>query len=170
MPFEDDLRRYLRRRPSAPAPAILATRLLMRAAALLRARMDAALAGQGLRMREYLALAFISLHKGQALRPSELSVSLDATRPQVTRLLDALGEQGLVERQAAADDRRALQLVLTEAGLRRLAACAPLVHEAYRDAWAGVPDLEPVLRDLRALNQCLLAGQDATAGGGGAAP
>ncbi|HEY0202322.1 MAG TPA: MarR family transcriptional regulator [Burkholderiaceae bacterium] len=158
MSFEDDLQRYLRRRPSAPVPAILATRLLMRAAALLRLRMDQALAGQGLQMREYLALAFISLHKGEPLRPSELGISLDATRTQVTRLLDALAVRGLVQRQAAPDDRRALELVLTEAGVRTLAECAPLVHAAYREAWAGVPDLEAALSDLRALNQRLLGG------------
>jgi len=165
MAFEDDLDRYFRQRPTAPAGPIRATRLLMRTAVLLEARMDRALAPHGLLMREYLALAFISLHKGERLRPSELSTSLDASRTQVTRLLDALESQGLVERQAAVEDRRALQLALTPAGSRKLSAAAPGVHEAYRQSWSTVgDDFEATLRGLRAVNAQL------EADGEGAAP
>ncbi|MDR0480161.1 MAG: MarR family transcriptional regulator, partial [Burkholderiaceae bacterium] len=106
MPFEDDLRRYLKRHAGAPVPAILATRLLMRAATMLSTCMEAALADEGISMRGYLALSSISLHKGEPLRPSDLSVSLDATRTQVTRLLDALTAQKLVMREPSPDDRR----------------------------------------------------------------
>jgi MarR family transcriptional repressor of emrRAB len=156
MSFEDDLRRSLERHPGAPVSEILATRLLMRAAALLRAHMDAALASEGLDMRGYLALAAISLYQGQALRPSDLSVSLDATRTQVTRLLDALAAQDLVTRAPSRQDRRALNLQLTVAGRRKLARCMPKVHTVYQQAWAQVADCAPVMRDLRALNACLL--------------
>ena len=163
MALEDDLRRYLHERPGAPADAILATRLVMRAAAQLRTRMDAALAPDGLHMRDYLALAIIHLHRGASLRPSDLSVSLDATRTQITRLLDALARQGLVERLPATDDRRALELALTPAGEAKLAECAPRVHAAYREAWAGVAPLAPVLQGLRALNARLHQSADADA-------
>lgn len=156
MPFEDDLRRSLERQPGAPVPEILATRLLMRAAALLRVRMDAALAGEDIDMRGYLALAAISLHAGRALRPSYLSVSLDATRTQITRVLDALAERKLVTRAPALEDGRALNLTLTAAGRRKLARCMPKVHAVYRQAWSGVADCAPALRDLGALNARLL--------------
>jgi len=161
MPYEDDLRRSLERLPDAPVPEILATRLLMRAATLLRARMDAALAGEDIDLRGYLALAAISLYASQPLRPSDLSVSLDATRTQVTRLLDALAERKLVTRAPSLADRRALNLKLTAVGTRKLARCVPKVHAVYRQAWPGVADCAPVLRDLGALNARLLAG-DAT--------
>jgi MarR family transcriptional repressor of emrRAB len=157
IPFEDNLRRALERHADAPVPEILATRLLMRAAVLLRARMDAALADEGIDLRGYLALATIGLYKAQALRPSDLSVSLDATRTQVTRLLDALAEQKLVTRAPSPDDRRALNLALTAAGERKLARCMPKMHAVYRQVWSGVADCEPVTRDLHALNAVLLA-------------
>ena len=152
MSFEDDLRRSLERLAGAPVPEILSTHLLMRAAALLRVRMDAVLASEDLDMRAYLALVMISLHQGQALRPSDLSVSLDATRPQVTRVLDALAQRKLVARVQSREDRRTLNLTLTAAGQRKLARCAPRMHAAYRQVWAGVTDFTPVLRDLRAFN------------------
>jgi MarR family transcriptional repressor of emrRAB len=162
MSFEDDLRRSFERQPGAPVPEILATRLLMRAAALLRARMDEALAGEDIDMRGYLALGAIALYQGQTLRPSDLSVSLDATRTQVTRLLDALARQKLVTRSPSREDRRALNLRLTAAGERKLARCAPKAHAVYQRAWSEVPDCEPVMRDLRALNARLIAGAPAT--------
>jgi MarR family transcriptional repressor of emrRAB len=157
MSFEDDLLRSPERYVGAPMPEILATRLLMRAAALLRVRMDAALAREGIDLRGYLALVVIALHAGQALRPSDLSVSLDATRTQVTRLLDVLAEHKLVARAPSSEDRRALNLKLTAAGGRKLARCMPKVHAVYRQSWSGVADCAPVLRDLRVLNAQLLA-------------
>jgi MarR family transcriptional repressor of emrRAB len=156
MSFEDNLRRALERHADAPVPEILATRLLMRAAALLRSRMDAALADEDIDLRGYLALATIELYKTQALRPSDLSVSLDATRTQITRLLDALAEQQLVTRAPSPDDRRALNLALTAVGQRKLARCMPKIHALYRQVWSGVADCEPVARDLNALNAALL--------------
>jgi MarR family transcriptional repressor of emrRAB len=141
--------------------AILATRLLMRSATLLRANMEAALADEGISMRGYLALASISLHTGGALRPSDLSVSLDATRTQITRLLATLTEQNLVTRQPSPDDGRAFNLMLTPAGEQKLAHCRPKVHAMYRQAWANVADLAPVTRDLGALNARLVAQRSA---------
>ena len=157
MSFEDDLRRSLERLAGAPVPEILSTRLLMRAAALLRVRMDEVLAPEGIDMRGYLALMVISLHQGQALRPSDLSVSLDAPRPQVTRVLDALAQRKLVARVHSNEDRRTLNLTLTAAGQRKLARCIPKMHVAYRQVWSGVTDFTSVLRELRAFNAKLSA-------------
>jgi MarR family transcriptional repressor of emrRAB len=156
--FEDDLRRSLERQPGAPAPEILATRLLLRAAALLRARMDEALAAEGIDMRGYLALMVISLHQGRTLRPSDLSRALDATRTQVTRLLDALAGHDWVTRAPSLDDRRELNLQLTEAGERKLALCMPKAHTLYCQAWSQVATCGPLTHDLRALAAQLLTG------------
>jgi MarR family transcriptional repressor of emrRAB len=157
MSFEDDMQRLRERHTGAPQSEIMATRLLLRAATLLRTHMDAALAADGIDMRGYLALTVISLHKGEALRPSDLSVSLDATRTQVTRLLDALAGQGLVARAHSHDDRRTLTLKLTAAGERKLARCMPKAHAVYAQAWSEVANCAPVARDLGALNVWLLA-------------
>ncbi|MBV8617868.1 MAG: MarR family transcriptional regulator [Curvibacter sp.] len=160
MPFEQDIAHFLEHHPEAPGQAIVATRLLMRAATLMREHLDQALEPHGLAMRDYLALAIISLHEAQTLRPSDLSVSLDATRTQITRLIDGLVDKGLVLRLHSTEDRRALQLRLTEDGGRLVAAVAPQVHAAYQQAWADTGDLEATLQSLRRINQRLQSGPE----------
>jgi MarR family transcriptional repressor of emrRAB len=139
MTLESRLNRLLAGRPDPVAQAITASRLVLRSAHLLEARIDAALAPHGLTMREYLALILIADDAVEPLRPSDLSVTLDATRTQITRLLDTLERKGLAQRlPGPAGDRRSLHLAQTPAGAALLAAVAPAVHAAYLDAWAPV--------------------------------
>ncbi|WPB58585.1 MarR family winged helix-turn-helix transcriptional regulator [Xylophilus sp. GOD-11R] len=132
------LDRLLADRPAELADAIAASRMVFRVAHLLEARVDAALAPFELSMREYLALVLIADDAVEPLRPSDLSTTLDATRVQVTRLLDGLERKALVQRSPAKEDRRALQLALTKAGSRRLKEIAPAVHAAYQEGWSAV--------------------------------
>jgi MarR family transcriptional repressor of emrRAB len=132
------LDRLLADRPPELASAIAASRMVFRVAALLEARVDAALAPFGLSMRDYLALVLIADDAIEPLRPSDLSTTLDATRTQVTRLLDALEQKALVQRLPGKSDRRSLQLALTDAGLRMLKKIAPAVHAAYQEGWSAV--------------------------------
>ena len=45
---------------------------------------------------------------GEPTMPSELGVAIDATRTQMTRLVDGLETRGLVQRHASTQDRRSL--------------------------------------------------------------
>ncbi|MFT4267009.1 MAG: MarR family transcriptional regulator [Xenophilus sp.] len=136
MPLESRLHRLLADRPASLRDAIAASRMLLRAASLLERRIDAALAPHGLTMREYLALILIADDAVEPLRPSDLGVSLDASRTRITRLLDGLEARGLVRRVPDAADRRSLHLTQTEAGAALVAMAAPLAHKAYLAAWA----------------------------------
>lgn len=138
MGAESRLDRLLAGRPADIADAIAASRLVFRVARLLEARVDASLAPFDLVMREYLALVLIADDAVEPLRPSDLSITLDATRTQVTRLLDGLELKGLAERRPGAGDRRSLHLGLTPTGTKLLAMVAPAVHAAYRDGWSVV--------------------------------
>lgn len=132
------LDRLLADRPSEVADAIAASRMVFRVAHLLEARIDAALAPFELSMRDYLALVLINDDAVEPLRPSDLSTTLDASRTQVTRLLDALEQKALVQRRPGLQDRRSLQLALTASGARLLKKIAPAVHDAYREGWSAV--------------------------------
>jgi MarR family transcriptional repressor of emrRAB len=136
MSLESRLDRLLAGRPAEVADAIAASRLLLRVAHLLEANVDAALAPHGIAMREYLALVLIADDAAEPLRPSDLSITLDATRTQITRLLDGLEKKGLAERRPGATDRRSLELTRTPAGTALAAAAAPAVHAAYLRSWA----------------------------------
>jgi MarR family transcriptional repressor of emrRAB len=91
--------------------------------------------------------------------PSELGVAIDATRTQMTRLIDGLEARGLVQRKTSTQDRRSLELTLTAEGRALLERAAPAVHAAYGEAWAplGKDRLADVTRDLAQLHQNLAA-------------
>ncbi|HYP86334.1 MarR family winged helix-turn-helix transcriptional regulator [Variovorax sp.] len=136
------LDRLLAGRPPAVADAIAASRLLFRVAHMLEARIDAALSQFGIDMRDYLALVLIADAAVEPLRPSDLSTTLDATRTQITRLLDGLEKKGLARRLPGSQrDRRSLHLELTEDGRQLLRRAAANVHAAYSEGWAALgPD------------------------------
>jgi len=144
------LDRLLAGRPPELANAVAASRMLFRVAHLLEAHIDAALEPFGIDMREYLALVLIADDAVEPLRPSDLSVTLDATRTQVTRLLDGLEKKGLAQRLPGASDRRSLQLAQTDAARELLGRAAPTVHAAYQSGWAAV-GTEGTARALRVL-------------------
>ncbi|QHJ01387.1 MarR family transcriptional regulator [Xylophilus rhododendri] len=112
-------------------------------------------------MREYLALVLINDDAVEPLRPSDLGTTLDASRVQVTRLLDGLEGKGLAQRSPAKADRRALQLALTAVGGRLLKKAAPVVHAAYLEGWSsvGTEATRAALAILRPVHAALL-GQD----------
>jgi len=152
MSFQSRLDRFLAGKPTPVAGTVMASRLVFRVAHLLQARIDAALAPLAITMQEYLALALIADAAIEPLRPSDLSSTLDATRTQVTRLLDGLEHKGLAQRTPHAMDRRSLQLGLTAAGRTLLGHAQPLVHAAYEDAWKAM-DTDELARTTTALRQ-----------------
>ena len=76
-----------------------------------RAELDRRLAGLGLSQARWLVL----LHLARFDEPPtqrELAKSVGVEGPTLARLLDSLEAQGLVERQAVVEDRRAKKLML----------------------------------------------------------
>jgi len=69
---------------------------------------------------EYHVLAYLSEQPGRSLRMSNLS-GLSALSPSgMTRAVERLARQGLIDRQRSSDDGRGQVAVLTDAGLKRL--------------------------------------------------
>jgi DNA-binding MarR family transcriptional regulator len=77
-------------------------------------------------------------------RPSMamLARELDLAPSTVTRLIDPLVRQGLVERQPDPDDRRVVGVVLTAAGRRTLRSLEQSLHAAYAALAAAIPPSE----------------------------
>jgi DNA-binding MarR family transcriptional regulator len=68
--------------------------------------------------RANLLLAVAGAHaEGNSARMVDIALDLGVTARTLTTMVDALAKQGLVERSVDPDDRRAFQLVLTDAGL-----------------------------------------------------
>ena len=92
----------------------------------------------------------VRLERTEGLKQAELAEILDLQPISLTRLLDRLAENGLIERRPDPHDRRAKRLYLTPAARPLLTELADLSHEVMTTVLAGF-DKEASARLLREL-------------------
>ena len=108
-------------------PRIGAWRAFLRAHAQVIRRLERELQDeQGMALTDYDVLVQLARSDQRRLRMSELADRLLLSRSGVTRLVDRLVADGLVERVMCDDDHRGQWAALTDAGLRRLREAAPI--------------------------------------------
>ena len=105
-----------------------------------------------LTLAQYRLLAMIG---DGATRASQLAGKLALAKPTVSATIDTLVERGLVERRAATDDRRALQLTITATGRDVLRTAESAMRVRFDDVLAHVADVDAVRRALAALGDGL---------------
>ena len=88
----------------------------------LDAELDAA---HGLPLSSYDVLIYLRAAPGKRLRMAELADSVLLSRSGVTRLVDRLEREGLIERDACTEDGRGLFAVLTEKGDELISRARP---------------------------------------------
>ena len=110
---------------TASAPAVVAwTRLLRAYSATARCLSPALLEEHGLTLNDYEALKLLSDAEERRMRRVDLAAALSLTASGVTRLLEGLEVDGLVERTSCPQDRRVAYAQLTEEGAARLRAAS----------------------------------------------
>jgi DNA-binding MarR family transcriptional regulator len=110
-----------------------AWRALARVAIVLPRLMDAELLRQeNLTLTEYTVLMVLSEAPHRSLRMTELADRVPITVSGLTRLVERLTRQGMVERTKAPGDGRGQAAVLTDAGLERLRGAWPAHLESVR--------------------------------------
>jgi DNA-binding MarR family transcriptional regulator len=96
---------------------------------------------QDLPLGSYEVLLHLAEAPGHALRMSELANQVMLSRSGVSRLVDRLVSEGLVERHTCQSDGRGVYAGLTDAGMRRLRRAAPThlrgVREHFTDRLSG---------------------------------
>jgi DNA-binding MarR family transcriptional regulator len=108
------------------ANELAAWRGLLATHATLIARLDAELEREhGLPLTSYEVLLYLGGAEGGRLRMGELADRLLLSRSGITRLVDRLERQGMIERERCENDGRGFNAVLTEAGRRKLDAARP---------------------------------------------
>jgi DNA-binding MarR family transcriptional regulator len=131
----------------------------------LSSRFAGQIAEHGLALIEFEVLIRLSRSAEGQLRMTDLSTQTSLTTSGVTRVVDRLERNGLVQRTACPSDRRSSYTVITMAGRDRLAAVLP-GHLDLIDRWfTGLltPDqLEALLAGLRVIRDAVRPG--ATAG------
>ena len=106
---------------SARDPRLEPWRAFLRAHARISRRLDEELrAEHDLSLAEYDALLSIAESSGRRIRMRQLADRMLLSKSGVTRLVDRLVADGLVERDSCLTDARGAEAVLTPAGLGRL--------------------------------------------------
>jgi DNA-binding MarR family transcriptional regulator len=112
---------------SPPREQLVVWRTFLEAAFALIDILDAELQDQrGLSLRWYDVLVHLE-EAEHGVRMNELASRILASKSGLTRVIDRMEEAGLVERRRPRDDRRAIEIFMTEGGERALAN-ARIIH------------------------------------------
>ena len=148
-------------------PRLAPWRAFLLAHARIVRRLDEELrAEHHLTIGEYDALVTIAQAPDRRIRMRQLADEVVLSKSGVTRLIDRLVDDGLVERSACLSDARGAEAVLTDRGLARLRAASTThlrgIHEHFL-AILGDDDLRVVERTLSSI--ATHAGGDTTRAG-----
>lgn len=119
--------------------------------ALLIDHLESAVVGSGFTFTQWVVL--MHLRDGLALNATDLCAQLRHDSGALTRVIDQLESRGLLERERSREDRRAVQLRLTDTGLNTVQSLIPQVVDklnfALRDfSRAEVTELSRLLTKL----------------------
>lgn len=101
--------------------------LLKRSQRLMQDRIEALFADQGFTLQQWVVLMHI--RDGLALTVADLCRELHHDSGAMTRLIDQLEERGVIERRRNSQDRRVIELSLTESGNESIATLIGIVTE-----------------------------------------
>lgn len=113
----------------------------------------------GLTHFEYFTLAMLSESPARTLRMTVLAARTNATLPRLSHVISRLEQRGLVERTPCAQDRRATNVRLTEAGWAAIVDAAPGHVGTVRELVIDALTPEQVLQ-LREIADALLVRLD----------
>ncbi|MEU6424405.1 MarR family transcriptional regulator [Microbispora sp. NPDC046973] len=109
------------------------------------------LAAAGLSEVDFETLIRLARSPERRLRMSDLAAQTSLSTSGITRVVDRLERDGLVERHACASDRRASYAVLSEAGAERLRAVLPRHVEDIETWFTGLLTENQLADFLKAL-------------------
>jgi DNA-binding MarR family transcriptional regulator len=115
---------------------------LLVASALVLQQINDLLKQHGITHDQYNVLRILRGAHPEGHQRLEIGRRMISRAPDVTRLIDRLERQGLVERGWAPDNRRHSIARITAAGLDLLARVDPALHALQREIADGVPEEE----------------------------
>ena len=106
-----------------------------------RAELDRRLAGLGLSQARWLVLLHLARFD-DAPTQRELAQSVGVEGPTLARLLDSLESQGLVQRQAVLEDRRAKKIVLCAPARPLIEQIETIATQLRHELFEGVDEAD----------------------------
>lgn len=114
--------------------------LMRRGYQLLLPRAEAVFAGRELTLAQWIALKIIG--EGEATTPSRIAGLLGHSSGATTRMLDQLEERGLLTRVRQSDDRRVVNLALTDEGRKAVREMVPGMAALWDDVLQDLSEQE----------------------------
>jgi len=124
--------------PRADEAAIEAHMTLWRAHNVYAATLTQAYEELGLSIPRFNMLRWLHHSPGNRRSITELGAYLDASAPNVTRMVKALEEAKWVRRVSSPGDRRVVLVELTDKGKEDFAALVPKAVDIWGDVWSGL--------------------------------
>lgn len=140
LPTLETLNKFAARYPQADVTAISSFLHLLRVATDLSIALDSCLSQHGLLQGRWWVLILLMREDNNTAMPSSLAEKAGVTRATMTGLIDGLAQSGLVERVFAQDDRRSIQIRLTEAGQAKLDEVMPDYYQRLRECMQGLDE------------------------------
>ena len=159
LPTDRNLHEFSARYPNMNPSALKTCAELMRTGSDLLAAFETILGRSGLSQGRFLTLIVMNRAPDEAITPSTLAQKLGVTRATMTGLLDGLQKEGLIERQALAEDRRKVGVLLTAKGRRILDNILPdyYRHFAKLTTYLDEGERQTLISLLKKVNQGLLS-------------
>ncbi|MET0362698.1 MAG: MarR family transcriptional regulator [Sphingobium sp.] len=137
------------------------SRKLIVVARYLRNRFDQSVAKIGVTRSQWTMIAVVSRKPGLTQRT--IAEILEISEAAAGRLIDRLCAEGLLERKARSDDRRAYSVYLTEAAAPYVEKLSAIAQQNEEETFSGLnPDQLEQLEGLLTLVYCNVAAQKAS--------
>lgn len=128
---------------------------LLRTVGLLGKPVYGFLKAHGLSLAQYNILRILRGQPERQLPCRQIGLRMVTREPDVTRLLDRLEQDGLVERVRSGTDRRVVMISITAAGLKLLTALDEPMRQIHRDSLGHLTRAE-----IRELNRLLVKARE----------
>lgn len=123
---------------SFESPVQEAMLAIMVTASELRSNIDRVLAQAGITGEQFNILRILRGAGAEGHPSGEIGCRMIDRSPDVTRRIDTLEKQGLVERERSTGDRRIIRVHITPKGLAALDTITPKLHEFENKVSAGL--------------------------------
>ena len=124
------LQRELKKKEAFDSPEQEAYLSILRTHSLLSVRFDRLFREHGISSPQYNILRILRGQQGEGLPSLEIASQMVACVPDITRLLDRLEKAHYVKRERSTDDRRVVNVRITDAGKKLLAKLDKPIREA----------------------------------------
>lgn len=140
LPSTEILGKFAERYADADVTAISSFLYLLRVATDLSLALDTCLSKHDLLQGRWWVLILLMREESLTSTPSILAEKVGVTRATMTGLLDGLEQNGLVTRVFAKEDRRSVNIQLTNAGQAKLDVVMPDYYRRLKQCMQGLSE------------------------------